>query len=196
MFRSRRRWRSRPIRRVTAPDVPRPIKCREASPTHCRDLDRIMDSFLNACGISEPLQLAVRGPSTNESGVRLLHQPFALIGRDQRADVPLDHRLVSRRHVYLQVVEGQASGSIWTAARGRSATGSSGSSAGSRPARSIRVGPFELQQLPWRWFEPRKTKSRAGAEDLPAGRPVARHRAAARGRAGVPQRALTSASGR
>ena len=43
-----------------------------------------MDSFLNACGISKPLQLAVRGSTTTESGVRLLHQPFALIGRDQR----------------------------------------------------------------------------------------------------------------
>ena len=52
-----------------------------------------------------PLQLAVRGPSPNESGVRLLHQPFALIGRDPRADVPLEHGLVSRRHVYLQIIE-------------------------------------------------------------------------------------------
>ena len=61
----------------------------------------IMNLFLNACGISGPLQIALRGPSPSESGVRLLHQPFALIGRDQRSDMPLDHRLVSRRHVYL-----------------------------------------------------------------------------------------------
>jgi pSer/pThr/pTyr-binding forkhead associated (FHA) protein len=106
-----------------------------------------MDSFLSACGISKPLQLAVRGSTTNESGVRLLHQPFALIGRDQRADVPLDHRLVSRRHVYLQVVEGQA---FWVDLDSRSGTLGDGQlrkfgwlAAG----KVLRVGPFELQRL-------------------------------------------------
>jgi FHA domain-containing protein len=106
-----------------------------------------MDSFLSACGISKPLQLAVRGSTTNESGVRLLHQPFALIGRDQRADVPLDHRLVSRRHVYLQVVEGQA---FWIDLDSRSGTLGDGQlrkfgwlAAG----KVLRVGPFELQRL-------------------------------------------------
>src|SRR3954468_9945724 len=106
-----------------------------------------MNSFLNACGISGPLQIALRGPSTNESGVRLLHQPFALIGRDQRSDVPLDHRLVSRRHVYLQVVDGQA---FWIDLDSRSGTLEEG-----QPrkfgwldsGRVIRIGPFELQRL-------------------------------------------------
>ena len=106
-----------------------------------------MDSFLSACGISRPLQLAVRGSTANDSGVRLLHQPFALIGRDQRADVPLDHRLVSRRHVYLQVVEGQA---FWIDLDSRSGTLGDGQlrkfgwlSAG----KVLRIGPFELQRL-------------------------------------------------
>jgi pSer/pThr/pTyr-binding forkhead associated (FHA) protein len=106
-----------------------------------------MNSFLNACGISGPLQIAVRGPSTNESGVRLLHQPFALIGRDQRSDIPLDHRLVSRRHVYLQVVEGQA---FWIDLDSRSGTMDAGqpSKFGWLGAgRTIRVGPYELQRL-------------------------------------------------
>jgi pSer/pThr/pTyr-binding forkhead associated (FHA) protein len=113
-----------------------------------------MDSFLSACGISKPLQLTVRGSTTNESGVRLLHQPFALIGRDQRADMPLDHRLVSRRHVYLQVVEGQA---FWIDLDSRSGTLGDGQlrkfgwlTAG----KVLRVGPFELQ----RWW----TMVRAG----------------------------------
>ena len=82
-----------------------------------------------------------------ESGVRLLHQPFALIGRDQRTDVPLDHRLVSRRHVYLQVVEGQA---FWIDLDSRSGTLGDGQlrkfgwlAAG----KVLRVGPFELQRL-------------------------------------------------
>jgi len=82
-----------------------------------------MNAFMKACEIAGPLQLAVRGPSPNESAVRLLHQPFALVGRDQRAEVPLDHKLVSRRHVYLQIVEGQA---FWLDLDSRSGTSAEG----------------------------------------------------------------------
>ena len=35
-----------------------------------------------------------------------LDQPHALIGRDPRADLVLDHEQVSRRHAYLQQIEG------------------------------------------------------------------------------------------
>ncbi|APW64228.1 hypothetical protein BSF38_10009 (plasmid) [Paludisphaera borealis] len=82
-----------------------------------------------------------------ETGVRLLHQPFALIGRDQRADVPLDHRLVSRRHVYLQVVEGHV---FWVDLESRLGTLGSG-----RPRKfgwldvdeTMRIGPYEIRRL-------------------------------------------------
>jgi pSer/pThr/pTyr-binding forkhead associated (FHA) protein len=67
-----------------------------------------MKLFLNTCGIADSLQLGVEGPSSNEPELRLLHQPFAVIGRDPQADVCLDHAEVSRRHVYLQVIEGRA----------------------------------------------------------------------------------------
>ena len=106
-----------------------------------------MNLFLNACGISGPLQIALRGPSPSESGVRLLHQPFALIGRDQRSDLPLDQRLVSRRHVYLQVVEGQA---FWLDLDSRSGTLEDGQPrkfGWLESGRMIRIGPFELQRL-------------------------------------------------
>jgi Inner membrane component of T3SS, cytoplasmic domain/FHA domain len=108
-----------------------------------------MNLFLNACGIAEPLQLSVRGPSSNERGVRLLHQPFALIGRDQRVDVPLEHSLVSRRHVYLQIIEKQG---FWIDLDSRTGTFSDGQlrrSGWLGPDKNIRVGPFELQQF-WR----------------------------------------------
>src|SRR5262245_3336357 len=111
------------------------------------DCPSIMNLFLNACGISGPLQIALRGPSPGESGVRMLHQPFALIGRDQRCDMALDHRLVSRRHVYLQVVEGQA---FWIDLDSRSGTMEDGQPRKSgwlRPGHVIRIGPFELQRL-------------------------------------------------
>ncbi len=65
-----------------------------------------MKSFSDACGLEGPLQLVVEAGGESDVGVRVLHQPFAIVGRDPRADVPLEHRLVSRRHAYLQVVEG------------------------------------------------------------------------------------------
>jgi pSer/pThr/pTyr-binding forkhead associated (FHA) protein len=106
-----------------------------------------MDLFLNACGISEALQLVVRGPNSNESEVRLLHQPYALIGRDQRADVPLEHSLVSRRHVYLQIVEKRG---FWIDLDSRSGTFSDGQLrkfGWLKPGDVIRIGPFELEQF-------------------------------------------------
>jgi pSer/pThr/pTyr-binding forkhead associated (FHA) protein len=67
-----------------------------------------MKLFLNTCGIADSFQLVVESPSRNEPELRLLHQPFALIGRDPRADVFLDHAEVSRRHVYIQMIEARA----------------------------------------------------------------------------------------
>ena len=66
-----------------------------------------MKSFLAACGIEDSFQFAVENQDATESRLRLLYQPFAVIGRDLRADVVLDHADVSRRHVYLQVIEGR-----------------------------------------------------------------------------------------
>jgi hypothetical protein len=66
-----------------------------------------MRSFLNACGFREPLRLVVEGPRPADGGTRPLPQPFAVIGRDPRADVVLDDLRVSRRHVYLQAIAGQ-----------------------------------------------------------------------------------------
>ena len=97
--------------------------------------------------MSGPLQIAVRGPTPNVSGVRLLHQPFALVGRDPRADVPLDHKHVSRRHLYLQVVVGQT---FWIDLDSRSGTLSEGllrKSGWLETGGAIRIGPFELERL-------------------------------------------------
>jgi pSer/pThr/pTyr-binding forkhead associated (FHA) protein len=66
-----------------------------------------MKSFLAACGIEDSFQFVVESQDGTESRVRLLYQPFAIIGRDLRADIVLDHVDVSRRHVYLQVIDGR-----------------------------------------------------------------------------------------
>ena len=75
---------------------------------HALIVKKVMKSFLAACGVEDSLQLVVKSHSTNESRLRPLYQPFAIIRRDLRADLTLDHSQVSRRHVYLQVIEGRA----------------------------------------------------------------------------------------
>jgi pSer/pThr/pTyr-binding forkhead associated (FHA) protein len=78
-----------------------------------------MQSFLTACGLTDPLQLVVESPSVEGGELRLLHQPFALIGRDSKADLVLDHARVSRRHLYFQVIEGRA---FWVDLESRTGT--------------------------------------------------------------------------
>jgi len=126
-----------------------------------------MNAFLTACDSAGPLQLAVRGPSPNESGVRLLHQPFALVGRDQRADVPLDHKLVSRRHVYLQIVEGQT---FWLDLDSRSGTSAEGQLrkfGWLEVGKSIRIGPYELERLASYGRDPGNNETRPGPRVSP-----------------------------
>ena len=79
----------------------------------------VMKSFLSACGLADSLQLVVESQSAEEGELRLLHQPFAVIGRDPRADMVLDHAQVSRRHVYLQIVDGRA---FWVDLESRTGT--------------------------------------------------------------------------
>ena len=102
---------------------------------------------MDACEVSGSLQIGVRGPIATESSVRLLHQPFAVLGRDHRSDVPLDHGLVSRRHLYIQVVRGHA---FWIDLDSRSGTVCQGEirRSGWLDARvRIYVGPFEVERL-------------------------------------------------
>jgi pSer/pThr/pTyr-binding forkhead associated (FHA) protein len=66
-----------------------------------------MDSFQTASGLAGPLTLEIEGPGLPAAERRSFAQPFALIGRDDRADLMLDHDMVSRRHAYLQVIDGR-----------------------------------------------------------------------------------------
>src|SRR5437763_9577919 len=64
-----------------------------------------LDAFLEACGATGPLQLTVEHPGGADRHV--LQQPFAVVGRDPRADVRLADAAVGRRHLYLQVLGGR-----------------------------------------------------------------------------------------
>ncbi len=110
-----------------------------------RNLQYTMTSFLNACGITDSLKLIVEGPDTDQAEIRLLQQPFAIIGRDLRADVVLAHTQVSRRHVYLQVIEGQA---FWVdlGSRTGTRTGQRSQNLGwLEGARTLGIGPYEIR---------------------------------------------------
>src|SRR5262245_39511909 len=63
-----------------------------------------LDAFLEACEATGPLLLLVESAEGAEQ--HLLHQPFAIIGRNPSADIVVQHEEVSRRHVYLQVLGG------------------------------------------------------------------------------------------
>ena len=76
-----------------------------------------------------------------------LYQPFAVIGRDLRADVVLDHADVSRRHVYLQVIEGRV---FWVDLESR--TGTRNESESQRfgwleGGRTLFVGPYVIRRF-------------------------------------------------
>ena len=106
-----------------------------------------MKSFLAACGIEDSFQFAVENQNATESRLRLLYQPFAVIGRDLRADVVLDHVDVSRRHVYLQVVEGRV---FWIDLESR--TGTRGERESQRfgwleGKRTFCIGPYVIRRF-------------------------------------------------
>lgn len=106
-----------------------------------------MDSFLTACEATAPLTLEIEGPGIHGTERRAYPQPFILVGRDERADLLLDHDLVSRRHVYLQLIEGRLffvdldsrSGTLI----GKTPTESGWLTTGA----SISVGPFTVRHL-------------------------------------------------
>jgi pSer/pThr/pTyr-binding forkhead associated (FHA) protein len=86
-----------------------------------------LQAFLDACGSHEPLCLEVTGAEGQAPSRQVLRQPFALVGRYDRADVCLADQGVSRRHALVQVIAGRAycldlgsrTGTYWNGGRGR-----------------------------------------------------------------------------
>lgn len=63
--------------------------------------------FLKACGSVGSLRLVLEQPERAEAQTLSFPVPFVIVGRDERADLQLDHPDVSRRHAYLQLINGQ-----------------------------------------------------------------------------------------
>jgi hypothetical protein len=86
-----------------------------------------MDLFREACG-GGLLQLNISYEGRQDTALRVLEQPYALVGRDPRADLILDHSEVDLRHAYLQRVDGHVycfdlgsrSGTHWETGKGTS----------------------------------------------------------------------------
>jgi pSer/pThr/pTyr-binding forkhead associated (FHA) protein len=104
-----------------------------------------LELFLTACGSSDPLRLGVGQRDGSQSETWTFRQPFLVIGRRPESDLMLDHWQVSRRHAYVQLIEGR----YYCVDLG-SRTGTHGGDATERSGwlergRSIQIGPFSVR---------------------------------------------------
>jgi pSer/pThr/pTyr-binding forkhead associated (FHA) protein len=103
-----------------------------------------MDSFMSACDLKGWFQLEVGKWGEAGSVRHILTEPFAVVGRDARAGVVLDHHDVSKRHAYVQVIDGRA---FWVDLRSRTGVLRDGDA---KPfgwldrGTKIRIGPYRL----------------------------------------------------
>lgn len=128
-----------------------------------------MDSFLTACGATGPVTLDITGPGQADAERRTFAQPFILIGRDDRAEVVLDHDLVSRRHAFLQVVGGRVFFVDLESRAGVVRGAGPADSGWLEPGEALEIGPFSIRLAPnpWGW----ETRDRDG-DGEPAALPV------------------------
>jgi pSer/pThr/pTyr-binding forkhead associated (FHA) protein len=104
-----------------------------------------MNPFLQACGAEGPLQLDVKDANRSTIGRWTLDQPYALIGRDPRADIVLDHDDVSRRHVYVQVITGRVFFVDLGSRNGVLRENQRQPAGWLSPGQTLEIGPFSLQ---------------------------------------------------
>ena len=107
--------------------------------------DASFGQFLEACGSSEPLRIGVGPKDEMLSEARTFNQPFVVVGRRSESDLTLEHWQVSRRHAYLQLIEGR-----YYCVDLASRTGTHGGDATERSGwleegRTIQIGPFAVR---------------------------------------------------
>jgi pSer/pThr/pTyr-binding forkhead associated (FHA) protein len=103
--------------------------------------------FREACGSTGPFWLAIQRPDEAEPAYQTFALPYAVLGRDPRADLVLDDPAVSPRHVYIQMIAGR----LWCVDLG-SGTGtqwldSSGEIGWLDRGRAIQIGPFYIWRI-------------------------------------------------
>jgi pSer/pThr/pTyr-binding forkhead associated (FHA) protein len=103
-----------------------------------------MELFREACG-GGPLELNIEYMGRQDTTYRVLYHPHALIGRDPRSDLVLDHADVNLRHAYLQRLAGRIycvdldsrHGTHWESGRKKSGW--------LDYDRAVRVGPYWIR---------------------------------------------------
>jgi pSer/pThr/pTyr-binding forkhead associated (FHA) protein len=66
-----------------------------------------LGAFAWAVGLQEPLRLMCTNIESGNISAFEVRVPYAIVGRWPQCAIPLDHPSVSKRHAYLQVVDGQ-----------------------------------------------------------------------------------------
>ena len=103
------------------------------------------EHFLTACGCDQPLRMAVTRTGETSAENWVFTRPFLMIGRRPDSDLVLDHFRISRRHAYVQYLDG----GFFCLDLG-SRTGTHGGDAAERAGWierdvAIQVGPFEVR---------------------------------------------------
>ncbi len=107
-----------------------------------------LDLFLAACGSEQPLRVGVGPKDEMQAESWMFRQPFLLIGRRPDSDLVIDHWQVSRRHAYVQLIDGE----FFCVDLG-SRTGTIGGDASERSGwleegRALQIGPYAVR-LEW-----------------------------------------------
>jgi|GEM_PF-2210898 len=104
-----------------------------------------MNAFLDDCGATGPLNWAIerRGSAKVERFTR--EQPYLIIGRDERANLRLDHPEISERHAYLQLVGGRLYFQDLGSTSGVYRNGLCLRSGRVGRGESLRVGPYRIR---------------------------------------------------
>jgi len=104
-----------------------------------------MNAFLSASGATAPLAIELEGPGPAVAGLRKFEEPFALVGRSDRAGLVLDHEAVSRRHAYVQVIGGRVFVVDLGSRSGTICDGRAADNGWLAPGGSLRIGPYGLR---------------------------------------------------
>lgn len=104
-----------------------------------------MSLFQEACGAVGPLKVSIQHADGRPRDHREFDQPFLVIGRETKTDLPLNDKAVSYRHAYLQVIAGQVFCIDLFARTGVRWGNGSRPSGWLTPDQPIGIGPFTIQ---------------------------------------------------
>src|SRR5262249_59266808 len=96
-----------------------------------------------ACGLTAPVALDFSSPKQGRSS---FCQPWVVIGRDEHLPLPLGDASVSRRHAYLQVLEGRILAIDLDSRTGLAVDGIATPSSWLDPGQQLTVGTFRLER--------------------------------------------------